>query len=46
MPKVFVCHAEADERSESETISVKFPDAFDKHLAHGDTIGGCPEKKK
>jgi hypothetical protein len=46
MPKVFVCHAEADRHSESHTLSVDFPLAFDLHLGHGDTVGRCPDQKQ
>jgi uncharacterized membrane protein len=46
MPKVFVCHAEADEHGESETLNVAFPQSFDQHLAHGDTVGRCPDRKQ
>jgi len=46
MPKAFVCHAEADQHSESHSLSVAFPQAFDQHLSHGDTVGRCPEQKQ
>ena len=46
MPKVFVCHAEADRHSESHTLSVDFPVAFDMHLGHGDTVGRCPDQRQ
>jgi len=44
MPKAFVCHADDDRHSRSNTLSVAFPDGLDAHLAHGDTVGRCPEK--
>lgn len=40
MKKVFVCHATPGQKP--HTISVEFPEAFDKHLAEGDTAGRCP----
>ena len=41
---VLVCHQDSRGRSKrvSETLSVDFPDEFDRHLAHGDTLGSCP----
>jgi hypothetical protein len=42
--EVRVCHT--DSRSNSKTagatLSVDFPGEFDRHLAHGDTLGRCP----
>jgi hypothetical protein len=40
MHKVFVCHANPG--GKPQTISVAFPEAFDQHLADGDTPGRCP----
>jgi hypothetical protein len=37
--KVFVCHANGS--GTPQTISVAFPQAFDQHLADGDTPGRC-----
>jgi uncharacterized membrane protein len=44
MKTVFVCHAETSGTpTEPQTLSVPFPKDFDQHLAHGDTVGRCPE---
>ncbi len=39
---VFVCHSGVRGKSRGETVSVDFPQEFDQHLSHGDTIGRCP----
>jgi hypothetical protein len=41
MKNVFVCHATPG--SKAQTIRVAFPNAFDEHLAQGDTLGRCPD---
>ncbi|HET9445762.1 MAG TPA: hypothetical protein VFO35_05855 [Steroidobacteraceae bacterium] len=38
LDQVFVCH---DKHRGGRTLRVGFPDAMDKHLEHGDTIGLC-----
>jgi hypothetical protein len=40
MHKAFVCHI-GSLTGKPETISVDFPQAFDQHLANGDTPGRC-----
>jgi uncharacterized membrane protein len=37
----FVCHA--SDGSDARTMSVAFPDTFDEHLSHGDTVGPCQD---
>jgi hypothetical protein len=46
MPKVFICHLERGERGEGHTRNVKFPEEFDRHIAHGDTDGPCPHHRE
>ena len=41
--KAFVCHV-AEGAANGETMSVEFPDTFDEHLAHGDTVGPCQDQ--
>jgi hypothetical protein len=38
LDQVFVCH---DKHRGGRTLRVKFPDAMDAHLQHGDAIGLC-----
>ena len=39
--KAFVCHAADSSTVAGQSLSVDFPGDFDKHLAHGDTVGRC-----
>ena len=44
IPKAVVCHGQPDDfRATARTIDVSFPDGLGEHLAHGDTLGLCPE---
>ena len=42
LDRVKVCHVPRNNPENARTIEVAFPTGFDKHLAHGDTLGDCP----
>jgi len=46
MPKVFICHLDRGERGAGHTRTVRFPEEFDRHIAHGDTDGPCPHHEE
>ena len=42
--KVLICHIPPGNPGNSQTLSVA-PSAVPAHLAHGDSLGACPNKK-
>lgn len=42
LDKLKVCHVPRNHPENARTIEVAFPTGFDRHLAHGDTLGDCP----
>lgn len=43
IPRAFVCHSHPGSSDNGHTMSVPFPEQFDAHLAHGDTVGPCQD---
>jgi len=42
IPKAIVCHkAPGSPNAKAKNLDVSFPDGFEDHLAHGDTVGIC-----
>lgn len=44
--RAFVCHSHPGSSDNGHTISVPFPEQFDSHLAHGDTVGPCQDHEE
>jgi hypothetical protein len=45
LSNAFVCHLEAGEHGAGHTVSASFPEGFDQHLKHGDSVGPCPNHR-
>jgi hypothetical protein len=40
------CHSDSGNSDNGHTMSVPFPEQFDAHLAHGDTVGPCQDHEE